>query len=58
MGMGAYGVKLLGAGGCGFVLVVCDPFVRHRITEKYKENILEFGFEDNGVSVIYNGNKE
>lgn len=58
MKMGAYGVKLLGAGGCGFLLVICDPFVRHRITEKYKETILNFGFEENGVTAIYNGNKE
>ena len=56
MGMGAYGVKLLGAGGCGFVLVVCNPKVKHQIVEKYSGSTLDFKFEDSGASVIYNGN--
>ena len=56
MGMGAYGVKLLGAGGCGFVLVICNPKIKRKIVEKFKNNILDFKFENSGVQVIYNGN--
>jgi galactokinase/mevalonate kinase-like predicted kinase len=51
--MGAYGVKLLGAGGCGFLLVICDPLVKKQISEKYGPAIFDFGFEKNGVSKIY-----
>lgn len=53
--MGAYGVKLLGAGGCGFVLVIADPLTKSRIKDKFKDSVLEFKFEENGTSVIYNG---
>jgi D-glycero-alpha-D-manno-heptose-7-phosphate kinase len=53
MGMGAYGVKLLGSGGCGFLLVLCDPLVRKNIVEKYKSEILDFKFEKTGVTQIY-----
>ncbi len=51
--MGAYGAKLLGAGGCGFVCVVADPLVRSRIEQKYKKDILDIRFEKDGVSEIY-----
>lgn len=57
MGMGAYGVKLLGAGGCGFLLVLCNPAVKHRIKVQFSENIMDFKFENKGVSVIYDGRK-
>lgn len=57
MRLGAYGVKLLGAGGCGFILVMCDPLVKKQIVEKFQKTILEFQFEKDGVSVIYNGTK-
>lgn len=53
MGMGAYGVKLLGAGGCGFLLVVCNSVVKPKIIEKYQKDILDFRFEDEGTKVIY-----
>ena len=52
MDMGAYGAKLLGSGGCGFVLVVCDPFVKHKIKEVFKDNIMEFGFSNHGVTEV------
>jgi D-glycero-alpha-D-manno-heptose-7-phosphate kinase len=58
MRMGAYGVKLLGAGGCGFLLVICNPKVKHEITIKFSQTILDFTFEDKGVSVIYDGNTQ
>jgi galactokinase/mevalonate kinase-like predicted kinase len=52
MDMGAYGAKLLGSGGCGFVIVACDPFVKHKIKEVFKDNIMEFNFSDNGVTEV------
>ena len=53
MGLGAYGIKLLGSGGCGFLLVVCNSEVKKKIEEKYQNSILDFQFENNGVSRIY-----
>ena len=58
MGLGAYGVKLLGAGGCGFILVVCNPIVKKKISEMFYQSILDFKFEDVGTSIIYNGTNE
>lgn len=52
MKTGAYGAKLLGSGGCGFILVICDPFTKHKIKEIFKDSIMEFQFEDKGVSEI------
>ncbi len=51
--MGSYGAKLLGSGGCGFVLVVSDPIIKAKILEKYNGNILEFDFEKTGTSEIF-----
>lgn len=58
MRMGAYGVKLLGAGGCGFVLVVCNPKVKTKIKQTFQNTILDFEFENKGASVIYDGNTQ
>jgi D-glycero-alpha-D-manno-heptose-7-phosphate kinase len=55
MSMGAYGVKLLGSGGCGFVMVICNPKVKAKIKETFGNVILDFKFENNGTSVIYKG---
>ena len=54
MSLGAYGAKLLGAGGCGFVLVVCDPNTKKKIQETFNKNILDFKFDNSGVSTIFN----
>lgn len=51
--LGAYGAKLLGSGGCGFVLVVSDPIVKSKILEKYNGNVLEFDFDRTGTSEIF-----
>jgi len=50
---GAYGSKLLGSGGCGFVLAICNEKTRTKIIEKYKNNILKFSFDFDGTSSIY-----
>jgi D-glycero-alpha-D-manno-heptose-7-phosphate kinase len=42
MNMGAYGTKLLGSGGGGFVLAICNPDVKKRLKEKYKDSVLSF----------------
>lgn len=52
--VGAYGSKLLGSGGCGFILTVCDPIVKRRVLDKYGEKVLDFKFESSGAEVIYN----
>jgi len=51
--MGAYGAKLLGSGGCGFVLVISNPTTKTKILEKYNGNVLEFDFEKTGTSEIF-----
>jgi len=53
MSMGAYGAKLLGSGGCGFVLVICNPFIKNKLISKYKGNILDFKIDKTGVTKIY-----
>lgn len=53
MSLGAYGVKLLGAGGCGFLLVVCDPITKLKIKDRFKTNVLDFKFETQGVTEIF-----
>jgi D-glycero-alpha-D-manno-heptose-7-phosphate kinase len=52
MSFGAYGAKLLGSGGCGFVLVICNKNVKTKIVDTFKNNIMEFKFEKEGVSRI------
>jgi len=56
--MGACGWKLLGAGGCGFILVLCNPITKQKLYDIFANNILEFSFEESGVSVIYNGGND
>jgi D-glycero-alpha-D-manno-heptose-7-phosphate kinase len=53
MYMGAYGAKLLGSGGCGFVLTICNEKTKKLIVKKYKESILDFNIDKTGVTSIY-----
>jgi D-glycero-alpha-D-manno-heptose-7-phosphate kinase len=53
LNMGAYGAKLLGSGGCGFVCVICNPKIKEKIIEKYKESILEIKIDKNGATTIF-----
>lgn len=53
MERGAYGVKLLGSGGCGFMMALCSPAVKKKIQKEFKKDILEFKFENRGTSVVY-----
>ena len=51
---GAYGAKLLGSGGGGFVLVICPSNKKLEIIKKLKKyKIVNFRFEDTGSTIIY-----
>ena len=52
-GTGAYGWKLLGAGGCGFILVICNSITKKILYDKFNDSILDFKFENEGTSVIH-----
>jgi D-glycero-alpha-D-manno-heptose-7-phosphate kinase len=52
MNLGAYGAKLLGSGGCGFILVICNSYTKHKIIDTFNDKVLEFRFENSGVSKI------
>lgn len=54
MEAGAYGAKLLGAGGGGFMLFVANPQVQPRIRAALGEKMfVPFRFENTGSSVVY-----
>jgi len=50
---GAYGAKLLGAGGQGFVMAICSQEVKKKLKEIYRDNIMDFKFEDKGVHNVF-----
>jgi len=49
---GAYGAKLLGSGGCGFVCVVGPPKTISKINHIYKDRILNFEFDTEGSQTV------
>ncbi len=53
MTCGAYGAKLLGAGGCGFILCVCNSKVKEVLIREFEGRILDFKFDLSGVTRIY-----
>lgn len=53
MGEGAYGGKILGAGGGGFLLVVSDPCNHDRIVESTRLRRVPFGIDKDGVKCVY-----
>jgi D-glycero-alpha-D-manno-heptose-7-phosphate kinase len=57
MQSGAYGAKLLGAGGCGFVLIICNPKIKKKITNIFKNSVLDFDFDHDGASTMFNNNE-
>lgn len=55
---GAYGAKLCGAGGGGFMLVLCEPEKQQHIRNKFEElQELKFNFHNNGSEIIYDDNQ-
>lgn len=53
MNMGAYGAKLLGSGGCGFVMTISDPLTATKIKNHFKNSVMSFNFENQGVSEVF-----
>jgi len=52
---GAYGCKLLGSGGGGFVYILCSPKNKKNLEKKLsKYEIVNFVFENSGSTIIYN----
>ena len=55
--LGVYGGKILGAGGGGFFLFICDKKTKKKLTQKLRsKNFVDFKFEFSGSQIIYNGN--
>ena len=51
---GAYGAKLLGSGGGGFILVLCDPKFQKQLKKKLsKLKFVNFNFHPKGSEIIY-----
>jgi len=53
MGLGAYGAKLIGSGGCGFIMAICNPISKQKIKEQFPNLILDIKFDKQGVCQIY-----
>ena len=52
---GAYGVKLLGSGGGGFVYILCPSNIKKKLCKKLsKFKIVDFAFENSGSTIVYN----
>ena len=52
MELNAYGAKLLGSGGCGFILIMCNESSKNKIKSEFEDKILDFKFESNGATRI------
>ena len=51
--LGAKAVKLLGAGGSGFLLAISDPKTNKKIKKYFKNRSLSFKFDTEGVTCIF-----
>ena len=49
---GAYGAKLLGSGGCGFICVVGPSKAINKINHIYKDRVLNFEFDKEGSQTV------
>ena len=54
---GAKGGKLLGAGGAGFFLFYCEKEKQENLRKALQLKELPFGFENDGTSIIFVGDK-
>jgi D-glycero-alpha-D-manno-heptose-7-phosphate kinase len=50
---GAFGAKLCGAGGGGFLLVICDPSRQQRVRTSLSLQEMKFNVENKGTEMIY-----
>lgn len=54
---GAYGVKLLGSGGGGFIYILTHNSKKKKIMNKFKNyKFVDFRFENSGTNIIYKSN--
>ena len=52
--VGAFGGKISGAGGGGFLTLIVDPSLQDAVRTELKELLeVEFKFEDEGSSIVY-----
>ena len=52
--LGASGCKLMGAGSSGFILILANPEVQKKITDKFnKKNFIKINLENKGSQIIY-----
>lgn len=59
LNVGAYGGKLLGAGGGGFLLLFVPPELQPKVREYFKKFIfIPFAFEQGGTQVVYEASEE
>lgn len=50
---GCIGLKLLGAGGCGFLMVICNPLQKILLKERFGSKVMPFKFDNEGVRSVY-----
>ena len=51
---GAFGGKIAGAGGGGFLMIICDPLKKDFIKHKLRELVLlDIGYEPRGSQKLY-----
>ena len=53
---GAYGGKLLGAGGGGFFYFLCDKYKKNIIKKKLKYKCIDIKIENSGSKIIFDNN--
>lgn len=53
MSTGAYGAKLIGSGGCGFILAICNSHVKQLLSKMFEGHTLDIKFDYDGVAEIY-----
>ena len=51
--LGATGAKLCGAGGRGFLMVICDKEKRQNLVRSINVSEMKFNFETEGAKIIY-----
>lgn len=55
--LGAYGAKVLGAGGRGYFLIIANKNVQNKIKKYfYKNNIIDIGFDYEGSKIVWRDN--
>jgi len=53
LNFGCYGVKLLGSGGCGFMMAICNSKSAVKVRQEFKNKVLDFEFDSSGAIIIH-----